>query len=159
MRWKKIPCRELVSKTESNYDTEPYSDSDALSFVSLYPSSSPLRVESKGKMRDSEATDGALSTPRRSSKFEYIRIGRFYDRKLRDYKIHDTVKVKPETEYDDAFCFLVERMFDNEAKFQSKVVKVQSKLLRECLQEVIGNIKGVRLVDETPILNPNLLFL
>jgi hypothetical protein len=38
-------------------------------------------------------------------------------------------------------------------------VDIKSKALRECLQSVIGNPKGISLVDETPKLDPNILFL
>ncbi|EEY22350.1 conserved hypothetical protein [Verticillium alfalfae VaMs.102] len=39
----------------------------------------------------------------------------------------------------------IRRVFDFEGKYKSTTVDVKSKLLRECLQDVIGNIKGVSL--------------
>jgi hypothetical protein len=53
----------------------------------------------------------------------------------------------------------VRRTFDWEGKYKATVVDIKSKQLREVLRDVIGNIKGVSLVEETPKLDPNMLFL
>lgn len=42
---------------------------------------------------------------------------------------------------------------------QRTVVDIKSKLLREALTDVMDGVKGVSLVEETPVVDPNLLFL
>jgi hypothetical protein len=42
---------------------------------------------------------------------------------------------------------------------QTTVVDIKSKLLKEALNEVMDGVKGVSLVEETPCVDPNLLFL
>lgn len=91
-------------------------------------------------------------------KLDYKRVDQVWDNTIHNFKLQDTAKFAKETKY-DGFCFHVRRTFDWEGKYKSTVVDIKSKLLRECLQDVIGNIKGVSLVDETPKLDPNVLFL
>lgn len=43
--------------------------------------------------------------------------------------------------------------------FQATVVDIKSKLLKEALNDVMDGVKGVSLVEETPTVDPNLLFL
>lgn len=54
----------------------------------------------------------------------------------------------------DVYIFHVRRTFDCEVKYRATVVDIRSKLWRECLQDVIGNVRGASLVDETPKLTP-----
>jgi hypothetical protein len=43
--------------------------------------------------------------------------------------------------------------------FRATVVDIKSKLVKEALNEVMDGVKGVSLVEETPSVDPNLLFL
>lgn len=98
------------------------------------------------------------SRRRKSIKAEFKRVDWIWDSSLYTYKLQDTAKATPTSEYDD-YAFHVRRTFDSEGKYRRTYVDIKSKLLRECLQDTIGNIQGVSLVDETPRLDPNLLFL
>ncbi|KAH8758320.1 ATPase [Diaporthe sp. PMI_573] len=102
--------------------------------------------------------DSAAPQGRRSRKLDFKRVDQVWDNSIHNFKLQDTAESAADKKY-DGFCFHVRRTFDWEGKYKATVVDVKSKALRECLQDVIGNIKGVSLVDETPKLDPNVLFL
>lgn len=91
-------------------------------------------------------------------KYDFKRVDQVWDNSIHNFKLQDTAESAADKKY-DGFCFHVRRTFDWEGKYKATVVDVKSKALRECLQDVIGNIKGLSLVDETPKLDPNVLFL
>lgn len=107
---------------------------------------------------DKKHLGGSAGRSKKSRKLDYKRVDQVWDSTIHNYKLQDTAEAGAETKY-DGFCFHVRRTFDWEGKYKATVVDVKSKALRECLQDVIGNIKGVSLVDETPKLDPNVLFL
>ncbi|OHW99646.1 AAA family ATPase [Colletotrichum incanum] len=92
------------------------------------------------------------------SKLDFKRVDQVWDSAIHQYKLQDTAATTSDTQY-DGYVLQIRRTFDWEGKFKATVVDIKSKILRECLQEVMGNIKGVSLVDDTPKLNPNMLFL
>lgn len=98
---------------------------------------------------------GAATTRK---KLGYKRVDQVWDSAIHNFKLQDTIKVAIEAKH-NGFYFHVRRTFDWEGKYKSTFVDIKSKALRECLQDVIGNIKGVSLVDETPKIDPNVLFL
>ncbi|KXX79222.1 hypothetical protein MMYC01_205635 [Madurella mycetomatis] len=105
------------------------------------------KKQQKDKRKQSKAT-----------KLDYKRVDQVWDNTIHNYKLQDTAEGTVDAQYDE-FIFHVRRTFDWEGKYKATIVDIKSNLLRECLQEVIGNIKGVSLVDETPKLDPNMLFL
>lgn len=94
----------------------------------------------------------------KATKLDYKRVDQVWDNTIHNYKLQDTAQGSVDAQYDE-FLFHVRRTFDWEGKYKATVVDIKSKLLRECLQDVMGNIKGVSLVEETPKLDPNMLFL
>jgi len=94
----------------------------------------------------------------KATKMDYKRVDQVWDNTIHNYKLQDTAEGTIDAQYDE-FLFHVRRTFDWEGKYKATVVDIKSKSLRECLQDVIGNIKGVSLVEETPKLDPNMLFL
>ncbi|CRK13964.1 hypothetical protein BN1723_010178 [Verticillium longisporum] len=92
------------------------------------------------------------------TRLEYKRVDQVWDSTIHNFKLQSTAEGSSDAQY-DAFVLQIRRVFDFEGKYKSTTVDVKSKLLRECFQDVIGNIKGVSLVDNTPRLDPNLLFL
>ena len=94
----------------------------------------------------------------KASKLDYKRVDQVWDNQIHNYKLQDTAVGTTDAQYDE-FLFHVRRTFDWEGKYKATVVDIKSKLLRECLQDVMGNIKGVSLVEDTPKLDPNMLFL
>ncbi|KAL2200201.1 hypothetical protein P885DRAFT_74036 [Corynascus similis CBS 632.67] len=94
----------------------------------------------------------------KATKLDYKRVDQVWDDTIHNYKLQDTAEGEVDAQYDE-FIFHVRRTFDWEGKYKATIVDIKSKLLRECLQDVIGDIKGVSLVDDTPKIDPNLLFL
>jgi len=94
----------------------------------------------------------------KASKLDYKRVDQVWDDTIHNYKLQDTAERTVDAQYDE-FIFHVRRTFDWEGKYKTTIVDIKSKLLRECLQDVIGDIKGISLVDDTPKLDPNMLFL
>ncbi|KAG6054423.1 hypothetical protein E4U17_003792 [Claviceps sp. LM77 group G4] len=92
------------------------------------------------------------------AKLEYKRVDAVWDSKLYAFKLQDTAKVASDSKY-AGYLFHVRRTFHADGRYRASFVDIKSQLLRECLQDVIGNVRGVNLVDELPKLDPNLLFL
>ncbi|KAH8809130.1 hypothetical protein F5884DRAFT_394842 [Xylogone sp. PMI_703] len=95
---------------------------------------------------------------KRGSKLEYKRVDQLWDSSIHNYKLTDTAEDEESSEYDQ-YLFNVRRTFDWEGKYKNTVVDIKSKLLKEALSEVMEGIKGVSLVEESPSIDPNLLFL
>lgn len=94
----------------------------------------------------------------KGTRSDYKRVDWVWDSSLYTWKLQDSAESTSDSRYED-YIFHVRRSFDIEGKYRSTTVDIKSKLLRECLQEVIGDIKGVSLVDESPKTDPNMLFL
>lgn len=94
----------------------------------------------------------------KASKLDFKRVDQVWDSSIHNYKLQDTAAGTVDTKYDE-FLFHVRRTFDWEGKYKATIIDIKSKVLRDCLQEVMGNVKGVSLVEGTPKLDPNLLFL
>ncbi|KAG5946035.1 hypothetical protein E4U59_004699 [Claviceps monticola] len=95
---------------------------------------------------------------KKEAKLEYKRVDAVWDSKLYAFKLQDTTKVASDSKY-AGYLFHVRRTFHTDGRYRASFVDIKSQLLRECLQDVIGNVRGVNLVDELPKLDPNLLFL
>jgi hypothetical protein len=65
----------------------------------------------------------------------------------------------PDADEFDQYIFNVRRKFDWENKYVDTWVDIKSKPLREALATVMDGVKGVSLVAETPVIDPNMLFL
>ncbi|KAK3688629.1 hypothetical protein B0T22DRAFT_375886 [Podospora appendiculata] len=94
----------------------------------------------------------------KATKMDYKRVDQVWDNTIHNYQLQDTAEGATDAQYDE-FLFHVRRTFDWEGKYKATIVDIKSKLLRECLVDVMGNIKGVSLVEDTPKLDPNMLFL
>ncbi|KAK7955706.1 uncharacterized protein PG986_004928 [Apiospora aurea] len=122
-------------------------------------------VGGRGLGRSNNKRTGAASSNinnntkgKKAQKLECKRVDQVWDSQIHNYKLQDTAKHASDAHYNE-YLFNVRRTFDWENKFKATVVDIKSKKLRECLQEVIGTVKGVSLVEETPKLDPNMLFL
>ncbi|RYO88565.1 hypothetical protein DL766_001254 [Monosporascus sp. MC13-8B] len=93
-----------------------------------------------------------------TQRMEYKRVDQVWDSQIHNYKLQDTAEGTSNSNY-DGFLFHVRRTFDWEGKYKATIVDIKSKALRESLQDVMGSIKGVSLVEDTPKLDPNMLFL
>ncbi|KAM0425124.1 hypothetical protein ACHAPT_009684 [Fusarium lateritium] len=126
------------------------------------PGSSPKEhLRAIGNLLEMGTSDesGQAAEPKKKGKRPaFKRVDQVWDSKIHNYRLQDTADVNSESQYED-FIFHVRRTFDWEGKYRSTVIDIKSKLLRECLQDVIGHTDGVSLVDEVPKLDPHLLFL
>ncbi|KAF4454678.1 hypothetical protein F53441_2756 [Fusarium austroafricanum] len=88
----------------------------------------------------------------------FKRVDQVWDTNIHNYKLQDTADTGTDSQYEE-FIFHVRRTFDWEGKHVATIVDIKSKLLRECLQDVIGNVETISLVDEIPRISPETLFL
>lgn len=95
---------------------------------------------------------------RRPQRLDFKRVDQVWDSQIHNYKLQDTAENADDAHYNE-YLFHVRRTFDWEGKYKTTIVDIKSKQLREALQDVMGNIKGVSLVEDTPKLDPNMLFL
>jgi hypothetical protein len=106
-----------------------------------------------------------------------MRVDQLWDSSIHNYKLTETADDPTADEY-DAYIFTVRRKFDWENKYtgQSRalldcmtiayqfltvdtVVDIKSKPLKDALSHVMKGVKGVSLVEATPVVDPNMLFL
>ncbi|KAF5533765.1 TOB3 (member of AAA-ATPase family) [Fusarium mexicanum] len=126
----------------------------------------PMRLSAvptlEGSDRDSITNDYLRGESRVKGKKPkgpaFMRVDQVWDNSIHNFKLQDTADTDTDSQYDE-YIFHVRRKFDWEGKHVATVVDIKSKLLRECLQDVIGNADGISLVDETPKINPEVLFL
>lgn len=124
---------------------------------------SPERSPSRDPDAD-DSSDGSSTRKHKARKNkrandpEFKRVDWVWDSSAFHFKLQETAESSSDLQYDD-FVFHVRRIFNCENKHIETSVDIKSKLLRECLQDVMGNIEGVSLVDDTPEICPNLLFL
>lgn len=81
-----------------------------------------------------------------------------WDNTIHNYKLTETVDDTGANEWDQ-YIFTVRRKFDWENKYLETVVDIKSKHLRDALAKVMDGVKGVSLVQETAVVDPNMLFL
>lgn len=112
-----------------------------------------MGLDATGKKLRQEKT----TKKKRGSKMEYKRVDQLWDNTIHNYKLQDTAE-ETEDEYDQ-YLFNVRRTFDWEGKYRNTLVDIKSKLIKEALSDVMDGVKGVSLVEETPSIDPNLLFL
>ncbi|KAI1646660.1 uncharacterized protein F4817DRAFT_316662 [Daldinia loculata] len=89
---------------------------------------------------------------------EFKRVDQVWDSQIHNYKLQDTAENASSSQYDE-YLFHVRRTFDWEGKYKTTIVDIKSKQLREALKDIIGSVKGVSLVEETPKVDPKMLFL
>jgi hypothetical protein len=95
---------------------------------------------------------------KRASKIAFKRVDQLWDSSIHNYKLSETVD-DPDADEWDQYIFTVRRQFDWEHKYESTFVDVRSKPLKDAVQHVMQDVKGVSLVQDTPSLDPNMLFL
>ncbi|KAL8765370.1 MAG: hypothetical protein Q9194_006586 [Teloschistes cf. exilis] len=95
---------------------------------------------------------------KRGSKVDFVRVDQLWDSSIHNYKLTETAEDHDADEYDQ-YVFTVRRKFDWENKYTDTVVDIKSKPLKEALTHVMGAVKGVSFAEETPVVDPNMLFL
>lgn len=94
----------------------------------------------------------------RGSKVDFVRVDQLWDSSIHNYKLTETAEDADADEYDQ-YVFTVRRKFDWENKYTDTVIDIKSKPLKEALTHVMGAVKGVSFAEETPVIDPNMLFL
>lgn len=89
---------------------------------------------------------------------DFVRVDQLWDSSIHNYKLTETAEDADADEYDQ-YVFTVRRKFDWENKYTETVVDIKSKPLKEVLTHVMGAVKGVSFAEETPVVDPNMLFL
>jgi hypothetical protein len=107
----------------------------------------PVKKEKKEKKK-----------PKRASKVAYKRVDQLWDQSIHNFKLTETVKETGDAVWDQ-YIFTVRRRFDWEHKYLATIVDIKSEPLKQCLQHVMSGVKGISLVEDTPHLDPNMLFL
>ncbi|KAF2744261.1 hypothetical protein M011DRAFT_480089 [Sporormia fimetaria CBS 119925] len=93
---------------------------------------------------------------RKNGKPEFKRVDQVWDNELRDFKMVDSAETKDQ---DLDSVFTVRRKFSYENEYRYTVVDIKSKLLQRSLIELLKDVKGLSLTEDTPSIDPNLLFL
>jgi hypothetical protein len=110
----------------------------------------------------SNAADAVIPPPppppkvlTKKNALEFKRIDQVWDITLRDYKL-----VESTAEQKDEFdcVFTVRRKFDWDGRHKETQVDIKSKVLRNALQAVFKECKGISLVEEVPQIDPRTLF-
>ncbi|KAL1650086.1 hypothetical protein SLS58_001464 [Diplodia intermedia] len=128
-----------------------------LSGSRLQKLSSELKALKELKKKNKESKKKGKKSGKRASTLEYKRVDELWDSKIHNYKLTESAE-DPVDEF-NSYIFNVRRRFDWENKYRNTVVDIKSKLLKEALQEVMKDVKGVSLVEEQPCIDPNMLFL
>jgi SpoVK/Ycf46/Vps4 family AAA+-type ATPase len=81
-----------------------------------------------------------------------------WDNTIHNFKLTETVDDPDANEWDQ-YLFTVRRKFDWDNKYTETVVDLKSKYIRDALAKVMDGVKGVSLVQETAVVDPNMLFL
>ena len=81
-----------------------------------------------------------------------------WDTTIHKYKLTETVD-DPDADEWDQYIFNIRRKFNWENKYLETVVDIKSKPLRDALSKIMDGVKGVSLVQEPAVVDPNMLFL
>ncbi|KAH8596023.1 hypothetical protein B0O99DRAFT_511005 [Bisporella sp. PMI_857] len=93
-----------------------------------------------------------------SGKLEYRRVDHLWNKTNHRFELSDTVEQVKSTN-DDKYLFHVRRTFTWEGEYRRTFIDVKSPELKEALRDVMDGIKGLSLVEETPAVDPKMLFI
>ena len=118
------------------------------------------RPSPKQVKRDAKATKKAEARRKKlkGTKLEFVRVDRLWDYDQHAYITRETRADSESGEYDE-YVFNVRRIFNWDNKHISTVVDIKSKPLKESLIKVMGIVKGISLAEDTPSIDPNMIFL
>ncbi|KAA8646912.1 ATP-binding protein [Aspergillus tanneri] len=185
-RTRKTPKNGRKKKSRSHYqdeslsesETEETDDSSSLDEKALKKLVAKLKARKAKKIRkddssedaleeevDSDMDDTALSLAKEKLAALRLKRGdgrrnrtRVWDNTIHNFKLTETVDDPGANEWDQ-YLFTVRRKFDWDNKYLETVVDIKSKYLRDALSKVMDGVKGVSLVQETAVVDPNMLFL
>ncbi|KAL4865369.1 hypothetical protein BDV12DRAFT_174767 [Aspergillus spectabilis] len=168
----KVKKARLLNPTEDSSEDQQFDDADAdLVDMSLALAKDKLkskqpegkRIKLRGRRGLIDPLgDGQKGLQRKKkkagSKMAFKRVDQLWDNTIHNFKLTETVDDPGANEWDQ-YLFTVRRKFDWENKYVETVVDLKSKYLRDALGKVMDGVKGVSLVQETAVVDPNMLFL
>ncbi|RAK97919.1 ATP-binding protein [Aspergillus ibericus CBS 121593] len=158
---------------EDEDDDDDDADADELALLLAKQKLAALRVKladgrRKGRSKRGSGdghTEGQKGSSQKSkgrkkaaSKIAFKRVDQLWDNTIHNFKLTETVDDPDANEWDQ-YLFTVRRKFDWDNKYLETVVDLKSKYLRDALAKVMDGVKGVSLVQETAVVDPNMLFL
>ncbi|KAF9895043.1 hypothetical protein FE257_004671 [Aspergillus nanangensis] len=155
------------SSEEDQPEDEDTEDSDDLSTLLARTLRAKLadsrRHKGRGKRISEGSHEGGRGNKSRgrkkaASKVAFKRVDQLWDNTIHNYKLTETIDDPGANEWDQ-YLFTVRRRFDWDNKYLETVVDLKSKHIREALAKVMDGVKGVSLVQETAVVDPNMLFL
>ncbi|RAL08564.1 ATP-binding protein [Aspergillus homomorphus CBS 101889] len=164
--------RSKEDSSEDQQDDNEDDGSDELALLLAKQKLAALRLKlvdgrrNKGRSKRS-STDGdgskggsqkSKSRKKAASKMAFKRVDQLWDNTIHNYKLTETVDDPGANEWDQ-YLFTVRRKFDWDNKYTETVVDLKSKYIRDALAKVMDGVKGVSLVQETAVVDPNMLFL
>ena len=102
--------------------------------------------------------NNAKASRKTSTKPQYFRGDELWDREIHAYRLRETADMSEQDDFGE-YIFHVRRRFDWEGKYVDTLIDIKSKALRLVLQDVMGACKAVSLAEDTPSIDPNMLFL
>ncbi|KXG52455.1 ATPase, AAA-type, core [Penicillium griseofulvum] len=173
-RSRKVESSDSESDSPSESDSASSTDSDdEIDDKALRKLVTKLKLSKKRakKLRelaseDLAASDAVGETRREkrskrkkpASKVAYKRVDQLWDTTIHKYKLTETVD-DPDADEWDQYIFNIRRKFNWENKYLETVVDIKSKPLRDALSKIMDGVKGVSLVQEPAVVDPNMLFL
>ncbi|KAL4957180.1 hypothetical protein BDW69DRAFT_43607 [Aspergillus filifer] len=174
----KLKQAEMLAPVEESSEDQEYDDGDEdILNMSLSLAKKELKlIQGEGKRVKSLGGRGLvdpLGNPQKGSaqrnlqkklkkkagsKMAFKRVDQLWDNTIHKFKLTETVDDPDANEWDQ-YLFTVRRKFDWEGKYIETVVDLKSKHLREALGKVMDGVKGVSLVQESAVVDPNMLFL
>lgn len=111
--------------------------------------------------KQAQSTESQKTSLERYRSPKFRRVNRHWDTSEQKFI---TMEPAAEPGHHDAtqaedYMFVVRRDLNCDKTHINTTVEIKDSLLRECLQNVMGNISGVNFVEENPVLDPKTLFL
>ncbi|RMZ37845.1 AAA family ATPase [Aspergillus flavus] len=169
-RKKAKKLRSQEDSSEELEDSDEEADPDDMALLLAEERLASLRLKRgdgrrRNRNRKRNSSDGQADGQRKSkgrkkaaSKIAFKRVDELWDNTIHNFKLTETVDDPDANEWDQ-YLFTVRRKFDWDNKYTETVVDLKSKYIRDALAKVMDGVKGVSLVQETAVVDPNMLFL
>lgn len=158
-----LPLAQVINPVSNVPSTMPPGSRHPMPQAGRLPPKKLETVEGRSSnSRRHRRTSHATKAPRKKAdpdKPSFRRVDWYWDMTELRFKLRDTADSQSDEDEGDDYVFHVRRTFDPAGRYRQTFVDIKSKLLRECVKDVVGEVKGVTLVEETPKLDPDFLFL
>ncbi|KAI9894017.1 MAG: hypothetical protein M1814_004787 [Vezdaea aestivalis] len=152
-RRSKRKTKRITKRRSRKVETDSENESDAESEDeggSRKKSRKSQKSKRKSRKNKSKKIKGSVNI--------FKRLDQLWDTNTHDWKVTESADVVDEESHADC-AFAVRRKFDWDNKYEATFIDINSKPLRDALAIVFEGVNGISLVEETPALDPNMLFL